>query len=69
MVRSIASLAFVLLLCGTAAGQSLEEKYQGKLNKAFMKKVSWYTSLEEAQKKAKETGKPIFGYFTRSYAP
>ncbi|MEM7167385.1 MAG: hypothetical protein AAF581_18125 [Planctomycetota bacterium] len=67
--RSMVTLASLLLLVGVAHGQDLEEKYKAKLEKAFMSKISWEQSLEEAMKKSKETGKPIFGYFTRSYSP
>ena len=70
IARSIAGFAVLLLLCGSASAQAdLEEKYQKKLEKEFMKKVPWETSLDEAMRKSRETGKPIFGYFTRSYAP
>ena len=69
LTRCITSFACLLLLVGTAQGQDLEESYKKKLEKEFMKKVTWVQSLEEAQKLSKETGKPIFGYFTRSYAP
>ena len=70
IARSIAGLSVLLLLCGSASAQAdLEEKYAEKLEKDFAKKIPWETSLEEAMKKSRETGKPIFGYFTRSYAP
>ena len=70
IARSIAGFAVLLLLCGSASAPAgLEEKYQKKLEKEFMKKVPWETSLDEAMRKSRETGKPIFGYFTRSYAP
>lgn len=61
--------ATLLLLTSSALGQSNEEKYKKKLEKPFVKKIEWIQSLEQAQKIAKETGKPIFGYFTRSYSP
>ena len=67
--RCIAGFSLLLLFSGAAQGQSLEEKYEKKLAKEFMKKIEWTLTLEEAQKKSKETGKPIFGYFTRSYSP
>ena len=67
--RCIVSFSLLLLFGGAAFGQSNEEKYQQKLQKEFMKKIEWTHSLEDAMKKSKETGKPIFGYFTRSYAP
>ncbi len=67
--RCIVSMSLLLLFTGAAQGQSLEEKLEEKLAKEFMKKIEWNLTLDEAMKKSKETGKPIFGYFTRSYAP
>jgi hypothetical protein len=57
------------LLAGSAAGQSMEEKYKEKLQKKFVSTVAWEKTLEEAQAKAAAEKKLIFGYFTRSYAP
>jgi hypothetical protein len=39
-----------------------------KLAKEVFHKHSWLTDLTRAQAEAKETGKPIFAYLTRSYA-
>ena len=70
--RKLVSIAAVLALLvsgGLCFSQDLEAKYKEKLEKEFVKKISWIQSLEEAQKVSAKTGKPIFGYFTRSYAP
>lgn len=64
----MSSLCF-LLLGGIAVGQDFEDKYKKKLEKDFVKKIKWVQDYDEALKKSKETGKPIFGYFTRSYSP
>ncbi len=46
-----------------------------KANYAAMQEHGWYTGggwitdLAAAKAKAKETGKPIFAYFTRTYSP
>lgn len=69
MMRCVLSLAALLLFVGSAHGQDLEEKYDAKLKKKFMSTIKWEQNLEEAMRKSKETGKPIFGYFTRSYSP
>lgn len=70
MVRPmILGFASVLLLASPLLAQSNEEKYKEKLKKEFVSKIEWVHSLDEAMKISKETGKPIFGYFTRSYAP
>jgi len=56
-------------LSAVAAAQSNEEKYKKKLEKEFVSKVEWVTSLEKAQEAAVAQNKLIFGYFTRSYSP
>lgn len=64
------SLAAPTLIGGLSGqDQSLQEKYQKKLQKEFVQKISWVQSLKEAQQTAAESNKLIFGYFTRSYAP
>jgi hypothetical protein len=60
LVASIGSAAF---------GQSLEEKRDKKLASAFLKKAAWITDYDKALEEAKKTGRPIFGYFSRSYSP
>lgn len=55
---------------GSAAyGQSLEEKRDKKLASEFLKKAAWQTDYDKACEAAKTSGKPIFGYFSRSYSP
>jgi hypothetical protein len=48
--------------------QLIERKLQ-KLDAPFLKNGDWTTSFADAKKRAKEEGKLIFGYFTRSYSP
>jgi hypothetical protein len=62
-------LALVVALSTAAYGQSMEERYQAKLKKPFLKNAAWVHDFAEAKRKAKELQKPIFAYFTRSYAP
>ncbi len=69
MIRIVAGAAVLLLFAGAVDAQSMEEKYKAKLEKKFMKSIEWVDSLEKAQAISKKTGKPIFGYFTRSYSP
>jgi len=52
-----------------AAPQTLEEKYEDKLAKPFVRFGGWETDYDEARARAKEEGKPIFVYFSRSYSP
>ena len=39
------------------------------LAEAWLQKANWVMSYPEARAKAKQSGKMIFAYFTRSYAP
>lgn len=69
----IGTLTPSLLLIATIAmaqdDAEMEKNYQEKLQKKFVKKIEWVTSLEEAQKISEKKGLPILAYFTRSYAP
>jgi hypothetical protein len=47
----------------------LAAKRDQKLESEFLKFADWITDYAEARAVAAETGKPIFAYFTRSYAP
>ncbi|MEM7262311.1 MAG: hypothetical protein AAF488_10010 [Planctomycetota bacterium] len=69
MTRWVAGVVLTLLFGGIADAQTNEEKYKTKLQKEFLSKIEWVDSLEKAKEMSKKTGKPIFGYFTRSYAP
>ena len=48
--------------------ETLKANYKKKLEAAFLAKASWNTDYDKALEEAKKTGKPIFGYFSRSYA-
>jgi hypothetical protein len=61
--------AFLVAVGSSAFGQSLEEKRDKKLASEFLKKAAWTTDYDKAREEAKKSGKPIFGYFSRSYAP
>ena len=50
------------------AQDDLIAKRDAKLKSPFLKNGDWTTDYDEALARAKESGKPIFGYFTRSYA-
>ena len=47
----------------------LAKQRDEKLQKAFLKNGEWLTDYDAAMKKASESGRLMFGYFTRSYAP
>lgn len=60
----------LLLLALAATSQdSLAERKAKKLESAFLKKAPWITDYAAAMAKSKESKRPIFSYFTRSYAP
>ena len=65
---TLASMLF-LGLAAAASAQSLEEKRNKKLASEFLKKAVWFTDYDKAREESKKTGKPIFGYFTRSFSP
>lgn len=65
----VLAAALVVAIGSTAFGQSLEEKRDKKLASEFLKKASWITDYEKALAESKKSGKPIFGYFSRSYSP
>jgi hypothetical protein len=47
----------------------LEKKYQEKLKKAFLAAGPWKLDYDAARDEARQAGKSLFVYFTRSYAP
>ena len=60
----------LMLLALTATSHdSLEARRDKKLASPFLKKAPWRTDYDEALRLAKESKKPIFAYFTRSYSP
>lgn len=53
-----------------AQGQAdLKQRKAKKLEAPFLQKERWFTDFEDAKAESARTGKPIFGYFSRSYAP
>lgn len=62
----------LLLAAPTAAQEDvdpLQTKLEAKLAKPFVAHGNWILDYDEARKIAKEEGKLIFAYFTRSYSP
>lgn len=51
-----------------AAADDMVAKRDEKLQSAFLKKAPWLVDFDAAKAESKKTGKPIFTYFTRSYA-
>jgi len=67
--QAVLASALVAALASAALGQSLEEKRDKKLASEFLKKAAWTTDFDKALEESKKSGKPIFGYFSRSYSP
>ena len=47
----------------------MKARYESKLKKSFFKQATWFTDYDKARARAKESGRLIFTYFTRSYSP
>lgn len=47
----------------------LQKKFDRKMEKPFIAHGKWLTDYDQARKLAKQEGKLLFVYFTRSYAP
>ena len=52
-----------------AQGEDLRAKRDAKLQEAWFKGSPWTSDYDEALRRSTKTGKVIFGFFTRSYAP
>jgi hypothetical protein len=48
---------------------TLTAQLEEKLASEFVKLVPWFTDYDAARAESVRTGKPIFAYFSRSYAP
>ena len=72
--RKTLGLAFagLLGLVAIVAAQdqdAMKANYEAKLAKDFVKNATWITDYDKALNTAKAQNKPIFAYFSRSYAP
>ena len=47
----------------------LKQRFEIKLEGAWLKNAVWVLDYDKARVMAKASGKQIFAYFTRSYAP
>ena len=68
----LASALLGLALAAPAAAQdqdAMKANYEEKLAKEFISHGGWITDYDLARKTAKEQGKLIFAYFSRSYSP
>ena len=69
----LGSLAAALLVAPARSSaprqDALQEKYEHKLSLEFVAYGGWLTDYDQARAKAKEEGKVLFTYFSRSYSP
>ncbi len=60
-------------LCGQEDAASRQQKLiarkQAALEQPFLNNAKWITDFAAAKAEAKQTGKPIFAYFSRSFRP
>jgi hypothetical protein len=67
--RVAAATALTALMAAAALAQSPQDKRAAKLAEPWVKNADWITDYDKARQLSDESGKPIFAYFTRSYAP
>jgi ABC-type transport system substrate-binding protein len=70
----LSSLAAGLLFApavtaATTSADEMQERYEKKLKLKFIEYGGWITDFDQARSTAKEQGKVLFVYFSRSYAP
>lgn len=69
MMEAVLMVAGWLLCLIAAQDGSPEDLFKIKLRSEFLGKAPWITDYDQARRESVKTGKPIFAYFTRSYAP
>lgn len=60
--------ALLLSLAPVQDQEVLQEKLDAKLAEEWVAQAGWISDYDKARETAKKSGKPIFTYFTRSYA-
>ncbi|MHC4514971.1 MAG: hypothetical protein ACYTGW_19625 [Planctomycetota bacterium] len=49
--------------------EELKQLFEDKMAESWVENAAWITDYDKAQAEAKTSGRKIFAYFTRSYAP
>jgi len=64
-------LTFCLAASPLAAqeGDDLQGKYDAKVNESWVAQGGWILDYDKALAQAKNEGKYVFAYFSRSYSP
>lgn len=70
MLTLLSGVASLLLATAAVQGDqvALKERLTKKLAEPWVTKADWITNYDKAREASKKSGKPIFAYFTRSYA-
>ena len=68
LAPALVSLALAAPAAAQADQGQMQKNFDDKMAKDFISNAAWVTDYDEARKTAKEEGKLIFVYFTRSYA-
>lgn len=67
-----ASIALAIFAASAAAQapdqETMKKNLEKKLAAEFLKNAPWILDYDQAKAESKKSGKPIFAYFTRSYA-
>jgi len=70
--KAIYAALLVACVASAAAAQDgqeqLRKKYEAKLEESWFADYGWIADYDEALAAAKESGKPILAYFSRSYS-
>jgi hypothetical protein len=77
MIRSMGIALAGLIVAGSAAvgfaqdpaKSDMQTKYESKVAEAWFTDNGFTDDYDVARERAKEQGRPIFAYFTRSYSP
>ncbi len=70
--KPLVLISTFMLLVFTGADDKqadLKAKLEKKLKAKFVETGGWLLDYQEARRQAEEQGKPIFVYFTRTFAP
>ncbi len=62
-------LALPLSAQSRLSQEELIERRDAKMAEEFIQNANWILDYDAARAQAKNSGKPIFAYFTRSFAP
>jgi len=65
----LATAGLTASACAQASQEDLIVRREEKLASGWIKLADWVLDYDEAMAKSKQSGKPIFAYFTRSYSP